>query len=404
MILARYIIREHISPFFFGLFLIVFIFTLNLFFRMLPRIVGKGLSLRVIAEFFFLNLAWIFALAIPMAVLIATLSAYGRMSSDGEITALRSSGISPWQMISPALVVSVFIAIGVVLYNNYLLPEMNHRTKLLSIDISRKKPTFNIEPGIYAFNIKNYVFHAVGINQETSELETVSIYDEHIPDKRSTITARRGRLRFEPGEEVIYLNLVEGEIHSPASKESFDYEWTQFDSALFRVPAPGLVLKRGAAASKSDREKSVGEMLRDIKELRKQKESRHILRRISSYLVEIHKKFSIPVACIVFIIVGAPLGILAHKGGIGVSGGISLLFFTLYWAFLVNGEDLADRGIVSPAMAMWMPNVILAVVGGWLIGLARRRTTLPGVDWVSNLISRWLNPVAQTNKGDENRP
>ena len=87
---------------------------------------------------------------------------------------------------------------------------------------------------------------------------------------------------------------------------------------------------------------------------------------INSYRVELHKKFSIPFACIVFILIGAPLGIISKKGGLGTSVSISLLFFVIYWAFLIGGEELADRGLLSPPLSMWLPNIVLGIVGIYL--------------------------------------
>jgi len=89
-------------------------------------------------------------------------------------------------------------------------------------------------------------------------------------------------------------------------------------------------------------------------------------RSISKYAVEIHKKYSIPVACIVFVLVGAPLGIRARRGGMGVGFGLSIGFFLIYWAFLIGGEELADRQFLSPALAMWSPDVLIGAVGMYL--------------------------------------
>jgi len=387
LILRRYILREQITPFVFGISLIVFIFTMNLMFQMLGRIAGKGIPLPVIVEYFALNLAWIITLAVPMGVLIATVSAFGRMSGDGEVTALRASGVSPVQMMVPAMWAGLAVAIGVGLFNNYVLPEMNHRTKILLSDISRKKPTVSIEPGVYAFNIPNYVLLAGKIDQTTGQMESVTIYDDHEPGRRATITAQSGQLRFVAEEEAILMTLYRGEIHRPSDRELEGYEWTTFDTALFRIPAPEMVLRRGSTGYRGDREMSVQEMLAQVKEL-KAKNSEYEQRRISAFLVEVHKKFSIPAACLVFVLLGAPLGILSHKGGLGVAGAISLLFFTIYWAMLVAGEDLADRLIVSPAVAMWSPNVLMALAGLWLLMLAKRRTTLPAVGWIGSQIKR----------------
>jgi lipopolysaccharide export system permease protein len=88
-------------------------------------------------------------------------------------------------------------------------------------------------------------------------------------------------------------------------------------------------------------------------------------KRINAYKVEIHKKFSIPFACIVFVLLGAPMGMKARKGGMATSA-ISVAFFVVYYLFLIGGEQLADRNVVSPAMAMWAPNVVLGIPGVWL--------------------------------------
>jgi len=364
---------------------------MNLFFQELGRIAGKGIPVLILVEFFALSLAWILALAVPMAVLISTLSAFGRMSGDGEITALRASGISPMQMIKPALIWGIFMTLFVGWFNNYVLPDMNHRTKLLGIDIHRKKPTMNIEPDIYNFDIPNYVLHVSDIDRENGTLKDITIYDEHNPDERSTIAAKDGKLEFVAAADAVILTLTDGEIHRPSRREPNGYEHTRFDSSLFRLRVPGMTLQRVDRAYRGDRELTVMDLMKRIRDL-KEKSSSHNRRRISAYTVEIHKKFSIPVACFVFIILGAPLGILSHKGGMGVAGAISLIFFTFYWALLTNGEDLADRGIVSPALSMWIANIILAIAGLYFLWLARRRTTLPGMQFISNLLTRLFAP------------
>ena len=84
---------------------------------------------------------------------------------------------------------------------------------------------------------------------------------------------------------------------------------------------------------------------------------------INKYLVELHKKFSIPFASIIFILIGAPLGMMAKKGGFAVSMAFSLGFFIIYWMFLIGGEEFADRGLLSPALSMWLPNIVLGIFG-----------------------------------------
>jgi len=390
MILARYILKEHIGPFIFGLSLIVFIFALNLVYQVLGKIAGKGLPMMVILEYFWNNLAWIIALAVPMAVLVAALSAFGRLSGDGEITALRASGITPTRLMRPVLVAAFFITLFVAWFNNYILPDMNHRTRLIWGDISRKKPTFNIEPGIFNFSIPNYALLAMGVDQANGRLEEVTIYDERDPASRAIITAARGALGYNPNAEMFQLTLYKGEIHRPSNREPGGYERTSFDSSLFRIPAPGMALKRGDSEFRGDREMTAQAMLKQLKEM-KSREGDIDKRREASLLVEVHKKLSIPAACLVFILLGAPLGILSHKGGLGVSSAMSLILFLFYYLLISQGEILADRLILSPGLSMWLPNVILAVMGYFLWQYAKNHSALPGVGWARGLFSRLFN-------------
>jgi lipopolysaccharide export system permease protein len=389
--IARYILKEHVGPFVFGLSLIVLIFTLNLLYQVLAKITGKGLPTSVIIEYFLNNLAWIMALAVPMSVLVATLSAFGRLSADGEITALRASGIKPTRLMIPVLWAALGLTLWVGWFNNNVLPEMNHRSRLLWGDISRKKPTFSIEPGIFNFSIPNYALLAMRVDQTNGRLEDVTIYDERNPQQRGIIAAKFGRLEFVPSNEAFQLTLFEGEIHRPSSLEPGGYERTTFDSSIFRIPAPGMILKRGDSEFRGDRELSAQEMLKQIKELTSRGDNIDA-RRVASLQVEVHKKMSIPLACMVFVLVGAPLGILAHKGGIGVSSGLSILGFLIYYIFITQGEILADREILTPGVAMWMPNIFFLGLGIFLWRYAQNHTSLPGVRklglWLRKLLYR----------------
>jgi lipopolysaccharide export LptBFGC system permease protein LptF len=109
-------------------------------------------------------------------------------------------------------------------------------------------------------------------------------------------------------------------------------------------------------------------------------------RRINEFLVEIHKKYSIPAACIVFIFIGAPLGIIARRGTFGVAATVSLGFFVLYWASLIAGEKYADRGLLSPWLGMWMANIVLIIIGLYLTYRIGRET--PTINW--NVLKRFL--------------
>jgi lipopolysaccharide export system permease protein len=106
------------------------------------------------------------------------------------------------------------------------------------------------------------------------------------------------------------------------------------------------------------------------------------------YLVEVHKKFSIPFASIVFILVGAPLGIASRKGSMGIGITLSIFFFLLYWICLILGEDLADRRLLHPMLAMWFPNILIGISGLYLTWRTVKETTVIKWDKVGELLKR----------------
>jgi lipopolysaccharide export system permease protein len=140
------------------------------------------------------------------------------------------------------------------------------------------------------------------------------------------------------------------------------------DSAL---PAPPVepVLAR---LSEAQQRAAFGQAIRDVRQAQSQvRDGRRTLvwrqQRVDRYLVEVYKKFSMAVACLVFVLIGAPLGLSIGRGGLGVIGGYALGIFLFYWVTLVQGEKLADRGILPPWFGMWIANALMLVVGAWLV-------------------------------------
>ena len=365
MIFSRYIIKELIPPFILSLLLIVLIFVLNLLFQMLGKIAGRGLDFGVILEFFFLNLAWIITLAVPMAVLIAVMMAYGRLSSDNEVTALQASGVSIYAMLRPVIGFGLIISVVLFYFNDQILPEFNHRSRVLSADISRKKPTLNLIEGVFTFDVPDIVLRAAAIDQETSKLKDVVIYDESDKDYHTTVLAHEGELEFSYEHSQFLLTLYNGTIHRMERLNPGKYQKTEFKVTRFRMDAPNMMLERRESGYRSDREQSSGQMMVMVRKMRA--EPKPNLRRINMFMVEIHKKYSIPAACLVFSIVAVPIGIMFRSGGLGVSGGLAIVFFLIYWMCLIGGEDLADRSFVSPWLSMWFPNILILTLGVFLI-------------------------------------
>jgi len=435
MLIYKYILKAHIAPFLFSVFTLMSVFLLQFFMKFADQLIGKGLSTLIIIKLVIYNLAWMLILVVPMAVLISTLMAFGSMAQNNEIAVLKASGMSLYKMLFPPIVGSIAITILLILFSNDIYPDANHAARVLAQDITRKKPTLSLVPGVFSQEIPNKSILARKINRKTNELNNLTIYDKSNPNEISVVTAKRGKLYFTKNQLNLVLDLYNGEIHTSNNYDYKTYRKIIFDRHKIVMSASQFSFSQTSAKSmqRMDRELSANAMLglvdslmfirsqyeRDLSEklgthffanantnktnfennkkskkyiyLRvgdKIKAAKGTLRsssrrliynteRINNYWVEIHKKYSIPFACILFILVGAPLGTMTRKGGFGVAAGVSLIFFLMYWAFLIGGEKLSDRGLISPFWGTWSANIILLALGIYFtIKSAKERVTI----------------------------
>ena len=455
MILYRYIIKEHIFPFLSSLSIIVFLFVMQQAVYLLDKIISKGLDPTIVFEVFVIQLGWIIALAIPMAILTATLMTFGRMSGDNEITSIKASGQSLIPLMVPVFSAATVLAVFLVFFNDFILPDANHRTANLISDISRKKPAAFIEPRVLIRDFTGYTIYTSDVDSRSGLLRGIKIFTD-MPDQDPTITlADSGLIRMTPNQQYIEMTLFNGESHSTPRNKKDDYFVGRFKKQIVSIKNVDSDFERTNSSYRSDREKSSAMMLADISELKNtnvqyKKEYKSFLdsiessirkldtsarylpepikthtdtlsfqkwvasidpsqpavsgalqehndlfdrffRRIhsnniliSQYMVEVHKKYSIPFACLIFVLIGAPLGIMARRGGVAVGASYSLFFFILTWAFLISGESMADKLKISPFVAMWSGNILVGICGIILTLLMLQEKTIR-FDWIVNM-------------------
>ncbi|MBA3260359.1 MAG: LptF/LptG family permease [Gemmatimonadales bacterium] len=481
-LISRYLLRQLAAPFLFGLASLTSLMLLSQIARKFGSLVGKGLPWTVIAEVFALSIPFIVAMTLPMAVLVAVLYAFSHLAADNEITAMRASGISVYQILVPVLAWGVFMAALNFAFVDQILPRSNARLRTLLIDIGRKKPTFELrEQVINEVPPSSYFLRANRIDPNTGRLREVTIYDVGSDASRRIIYADSGLMGYAEGETDLSLRLYDGSIHQYRPAEPQAFQLTYFQVNDIRVKNVFDELERNTdEAVRGDREMSTCEMLDVIRESdRESREARRdraellrndlrillalprltpadsaeplrpvpaycrwmesaaglILprtasaevpaqelgprladpplqapgprirgegpalsnwsltatavdrvqdseRRAARFAVEVHKKWSISFACISFVIVGIVMALRFPRGGIGLVIGGALLVFSVHYIGLTTGESLADRGRVSPWLAMWMPNIILTGLGTvGLVMVSRQSGSTRGGDF-----------------------
>jgi lipopolysaccharide export system permease protein len=522
-LLSRYLLRQLAAPFLFALAALTSLMLLSQVAKKFGALVGKGLPWGVIGEVFALSLPFIVAMTLPMAVLVAVLYAFSHLAADNEITAMRASGISVYQILIPVLAWGAFMSAFNFAFVDQVLPRSNASLRGLLIDIGRKKPTLELrEQVINEVPPSQYFLRAGRIDAATGRLKNITIYDVGGESSRRVIYADSGQMAYGEGRTDLNLRLYDGAIHQYRPSDPLTFQLTYYHVNDIRVKDVYDELVRNSTENvRGDREMSTCEMLSVIQEARSDQRSAALdqeellrndlrsllalrpvrpmpsveavdtgkrlpaycrwidkLRGIAStktaeaetpaqppeqpvaelavqtpapqtpaprasipqapvppaaprtqvptpklppaqvrpsptgvskappalnfprktggttpvlsnwaqvataadratdadhradrFLVEVHKKWAISLACVSFVIIGIVMALRFPRGGIGLVIGGGLLIFSVHYVGLTAGESLADRGFVSPWAAMWTPNIVLTIIG--LIGLIR---------------------------------
>ncbi|HJR63456.1 MAG TPA: LptF/LptG family permease [Gemmatimonadaceae bacterium] len=501
-ILTKYILREHAGPLIFALSALTSLLLLNQIAKQFGNLVGKGLSWSVILEFFLLSIPFIVAMTLPMAVLVATLYAFSRLSAENEITALKSTGVGIVRLIRPVLWGGAVLTVVMFGFNDQVLPRSNQQLSALQTAIARKKPTFALrEQVINEVSPGKLFLRANHIDEASNGLREITIYDLSNPQRRRTVYADSGVIAMSENRRDLQMTLYNGHSQELPKESPGELQRLYFEVDLLKVKGVGNQLERSENDNfKSDREMSICEM--DAATVRAERDMaaarasladamgnaaltlaagqvreeptppdttpsfslvglycRHVLpllgvkeayaadipqgsrpaareqasqakqsadtatlrvqtpepgtrvtRRVgraglspgesgieggnpfttmaeleiirarirdsrqnaSRYLVEIHKKLALSTACVVFVLLGAPIALRFPRGGVGLVIGVSLGVFALYYVGLIAGESLADRLILGPLVAMWAANALFTLVGLLLLHRARR--------------------------------
>ena len=452
------ILRMLPGPFLGWLGTLMFLLLMQFLIRYLPDLVGKGLPLFVIAELVAYNLAYMVVLAVPMSVLIATLMTFGKLAEDHTYAVAKSAGISLPELAWPALLAGLFMTGCMWYFNSEVLPEANFRARTLWQDIRKKKPGFDLQPGVFYRGLDNYFILVQDIPPDSNSLIDVLIYDyTRGSQERASIKAEKGHLESAPDGAYVDLVLEHGQLNrrveQRSSKDQERYERVDFgrhrlrldlsdfafersdpkegyrsdrtmrtvdmvryvDSLEMNIASEQAVLRRTQLVSKLDslfqtepvalpvtpialtnpaadsvagpvgeapreplaglaasQQQAVYDLaMRHARHIRTDVDNIHRTVRhheddANQFRVEIHKKRSIAIACLIFVLIGAPLGLSIRRGGLGVGGALALGIFLFYWITLVQGEKLADRDMLAPWIGMWIANIVMTLVGLWL--------------------------------------
>lgn len=477
-----FVIRSFTGPLVLTFFIVLIIQILQFLWLYIDELAGKGLELGIMAELLFQFSLVFVPMALPLAILLASLMTFGNMGENLELTALKSSGIPLQKIMQPLIVMIILISIASFFFSNNVLPYSSRKAKTLLWDIRNKRPELNIQAGSFYNGIDGFSIKIGEKDPETNLLKRILIHDHR--EKRGNVNviySDSGYMRITPDKSGLIMTLYNGYSYSepderskpqeqrtyPFRRDTFSEQTVvvelagfdlirsdenifgsnstmlnivqltnQIDSLnrshvlrqqnsfsdfylmqmyqgrnFYSIPPPDTVqVPEFEVFMTFDTLETQLQTLAINKALENAKEASRFLdqkaeilhndvKNIKRYEVDWHKKFTLPFACLVFFFIGAPLGAIIRKGGLGTPSVISVLFFVAYYIISMSAEKLVKENQLSSVGGMWLASFILLPIGILLTYMATTDSVVMNTETYTNLfrkISRKLATLAGT--------
>ena len=469
--LHKFIIASFLGPFFLTFFIVIFLLLMQFLWRYIEDLAGKGLEFSVVSELLFYVATTLVPMALPLAILLASLMTMGNLGENYELTAMKASGISLPRIIAPLVICSLILAGLALVFSNYVLPVANKKMISLLYDITQQKPELQIKEGVFNNGLSDYSIRVGRKDYKTNMLYQVKIYNHK--DGRGNVSvylADSGFITKTPDKKFMFITLYNGcsytddapQARNRYNANTYPFRREKFEKDVFRIPLDEFGLKRTDENLFSNQQKMlslrqlnyfVDSFKRDvgvltvaltrslyptnvmrslprlksnppvdpkkdtIKNLNFDKtfnqlsvsERNTILNealsfardakttlinsslsledkktRTHRYEIEWWRKFTLSAGCLIFFFIGAPLGAIIRKGGLGMPVVISVVFFVLYYIISITGEKFAREGIMAASVGMWLSAMVLLPTGIFLTRKATRDSSILNIDTYLN--------------------
>jgi lipopolysaccharide export system permease protein len=352
----RYIFKEMFIPFSINIFVFAFLFLMTEMLKIANWIVNYNLSIWAVFTLIFYTMPMFLTFIIPMSVMLAILLTFLRLSSDNEIVAIKSCGMSIYGLLPPVLLFALLGFLLTMLLTLYAGPrskasleEMSLKVATTNLDIGLKERTFND-------TFKGVMLYVNKIDIKKRKLIDVFIEDKRQQDIVITVVAPEGRLISEPEKYIYHLILSNGTIHQTNPKER-SANSIQFDTYTLSLNFKEQVAN--AAKQKKGREEmSVVELRQYIDKLAGKDEEA-----FQKAKMELHRRYSIPAACLALGLLAFPLGIQSKTAKRSFGLILGLFFFFTYYLLLTAGYSFGKSGLLPPEIGMWLPNFVMTGIG-----------------------------------------
>ena len=460
----RLVLKSYLGPMVLTFFIVMFVLMMNIVWRYIDELVGKGLSAGIIIELMTYFMANMIPMGLPLSMLLAAIMTMGNLGENYELLAMKSAGMSLVQITKPLIILVSLVSVGSFFIGNNLVPNANKKLFSTLYDIRQQKQALEFQDGLFFNGIDNMSIRVSHQEPDTHLLHDVLIYDNRAANgNMNTIVADSGYIRLSDDKRFLLVTLFNGEMY----EQTRNSQWFTksalrhhtFDLQKQVIPMSGFAMGRtDADLFTSSQTKNISELQHDIDSLEIKvnaattssyepllkeqifardntvlplpdslqvdkrdfrdllatdsvimlptrerervwnqartlaKSSRNMfsfdesaakeaLNQLYRSKVEWHKKISLPVSIMIFFLIGAPLGAIIRKGGLGLPVVVSVIFFVIYYMISLSGEKLAKEGNWEAVYGMWLSTFILTPIAIYLTYKATNDSALLDTDW-----------------------
>lgn len=385
-IVHRYIFRELLIPFLFGLSVFTFVLLIARLLRLIELVVNRGVPATNILRIFAYIVPAFLEVTVPMAMLLAIIVAFGRLSADSELVAFRSSGLSLYQLITPVVIFVTLAGVATAGLTLWARPWGNRSLRSALFEIARTRASAGIRQQVFNDEFPGLVIYAEEIDATTDVLRHVLISDDRDETQRNHIFAREGSMLSDAATETVTLRLRDGFIQTSDTRRGAEYQ-TEFQ--FYDV---SLDLRR-ALAGNQERERDPKEMaLAELRETIASKRAVGAPTGLES--AEYHRRISLPFACLVFGLAAVPLGIQPARGVRARGFAVSIVLIFFYYILLSAGQALAEQRLLPAVVGLWLPNAVFVVFGAYLFRQAARERGIVPLEWLDGWIASVRTRIA----------
>jgi lipopolysaccharide export system permease protein len=458
-----------LGPFVATFFVVLFTLLVQFVWKYIDDMVGKGLEPPTIMRLLFFASASFVTLALPLAILLSSIMAFGKMAETNELMALKCSGVSLIRIMLPLITVMLFMSAGAFYFANNLIPSANLKFHSLLYDIRSQRPALDIREGVFYRDIDNYSIRINKKDKKSTNIRGVKIYDHTSGQGNDVVmTADNGQMFMSKDKNFLVIRLFDGYRYAdmetkPGARNTLPFNRTHFNSYEMKFDLSAFKLSRTnetlfkdhyemlnikqlvyyqdsmtkvtdgfrkdleagmkpyfqyerdtayathsrvktkpfptnlsiiSSIDAAKRKATITDALINARNVKSiiDNQGKNIIeyeKVIAQYKIEWHRKFALSLACLTLFFIGAPLGAIIRKGGLGMPTVVSIIMFLVFYIISIMGEKSAKQGVIPAYIGMWIPTAVLLPIGFFLTW----RANMDAINFSSEGIVRLFKKV-----------